>query len=94
MTMEAPTMADQYNQTLHGRNHYLISMAAFGIVAMLGGLIWALIAYRLSPTDHANPLLLIGIVWGGWLSGFGLLLLVIAWTVAAARHGRERISDR
>jgi hypothetical protein len=87
-------MAEQYIQTQQGRNHYLISMTAFGVVAMLGGLIWVLIAYRLSLTDNGNPWLLIGTVWGGWLSGFGLLLLVIAWTVAAARHGRERISDR
>jgi len=79
-------MADQYNQTPQRRNHYLISMAVVGIVALLGGLIWVAVAYRMSSATDTSPVVLLGITLGSWLSGFGLVLLVIAWTIAAARH--------
>ena len=72
---------------LQSRNPYLISMVVVGTLAWIVGALWAALSYRyLNVSSYQNPLLALGISVGSFLSGFGLLLLTIAWTIAAARH--------
>ena len=80
-------MKDSDLRPLPSRNHYLISMVVVGALSLHGGALWAAVSYRfLNVSSYPNPLLALGISAGSSLSGLGLLLLLIAWTIAAARH--------
>ena len=79
-------MTDSHLRPLQSRNPYLISMVVVGTLALLVGALWAAVSYHYLNLSSFNPLLALGISVGSSLSGFGLLLLLIAWTIAAARH--------
>jgi len=79
-------MTDSDLRPLPSRNPYLISMVVVGFLLLLGGGLWAAVSYRNLNLSSYNPLLALGVSAGSFLSGLGLLVLLIAWTIAAARH--------
>lgn len=79
-------MNDDYPPATPRRNAPLIAMAVVGAILTLGGAIITFVASAAILKGAFNPSLGLMVTYTSSLAGLGVLLLVIAWTVAAARY--------